>query len=60
MRIKNEVRFTLRIAPKLNALLVNESKETGLTKNGLIVQAILDRFRKKQSLYDMIRKEERT
>nr|DAN91252.1 MAG TPA: antitoxin [Bacteriophage sp.] len=39
-------KLTVRVPPELSSKLCDMSKETGLTKNGLIVQAILDYVRK--------------
>ena len=42
--LKKEVRFTLRIVPKLNELLNKESKAQGIAKNALILQILWERF----------------
>ena len=39
-------KLTVRVPPELSVRLRDMSKVTGLTKNGLIVQAILDYVRK--------------
>ena len=46
MRDKKEVRFTLRIVPRLNELLNAESKSQGIAKNALILQILWERFKK--------------
>ena len=41
-----KIKLTVRVPPELSSRLHDMSKATGLTKNGLIVQAILDYVRK--------------
>lgn len=48
MQDKNEVRFTLRIVPRLNDLLSKESEEKGIAKNALILQILWERFKRKE------------
>lgn len=44
---KKEVRFTLRIVPRLNDLLSRESKAQGIAKNALILQILWEYVKQK-------------